>query len=668
MKKINLFLAFCVICSVINAQQTTLTIDNQTPGWLSSKINYGDQLTVKNLTVIGYINSTDLEFIGTLISKSLKGYLDLENVTIVKDSENNDNIFPESAFKLSDCYELGKLSLPSTLSSMGNWNLKLDSYSSEESLKIDTLIIGGKNISRLMYYNICNCSTLYIREGVDSLGTYTSDIESLDIYTTSAYPNLKKVSLPNSIKFIGNGFFRNCSEINSMNLPESLEEIHSGAFQGTKFLPNVLCLPKNIKNIHIGAFYKTDVTEFIFSETLQNIGVLYSDESTNTVPVFKEVKIHFKGNVPGVLRMPSTGSLRPRPLPAYVLSNWTIYVPNDYMEDYAISRYKTGNLISEIEIENIEFKVPDKMYIGDRHTLSANYIPTEATDNCITWRTDSNNIISLMNNIVIAKNFGKANIISLSSFGKVNSERYINIYEHVLGIDINDEEVIMNIGTSQKLIVNLYPRGKTDGEVMWTSDNPEIANITEQGVIVAKSIGKCNIICKSVDGGFEDYCTIIVKQPVTGITLDKQNIEMSYTGEMVQLQANVLPENASNTKISWSSSNENVCRVFEGGLVIALSEGTSDIIATTEDGDYTAVCQVKVDLSSAINELSNNNIKITYDKNILRVHNKPMEEKLSIYTTDGKLIYNGTDNYYYLKKGTYIVIIGKFQQKVIVTD
>ena len=118
---------------------------------------------------------------------------------------------------------------------------------------------------------------------VKSMATRPNDIESLDIYTTSAYPNLKKVSLPNSIKFIGNGFFRNCSEINSMNLPESLEEIHSGAFQGTKFLPNVLCLPKNIKNIHIGAFYKTDVTEFIFSETLQNIGVLYSDESTNTV-------------------------------------------------------------------------------------------------------------------------------------------------------------------------------------------------------------------------------------------------------------------------------------------------------------------------------------------------------------------------------------------------
>lgn len=38
------------------AQATSLVVENQTPGWLSSKISYGDQQTVENLTLSGYLN------------------------------------------------------------------------------------------------------------------------------------------------------------------------------------------------------------------------------------------------------------------------------------------------------------------------------------------------------------------------------------------------------------------------------------------------------------------------------------------------------------------------------------------------------------------------------------------------------------------------------------
>ena len=63
MKKL---LSFCITlcaCLTMSAQRTDLVVDNQTPGWLSSKINYGDQRTVRNLKVTGYINATDLKFI-----------------------------------------------------------------------------------------------------------------------------------------------------------------------------------------------------------------------------------------------------------------------------------------------------------------------------------------------------------------------------------------------------------------------------------------------------------------------------------------------------------------------------------------------------------------------------------------------------------------------------
>ena len=72
MKRIISFCMCLTLCMALFAQATDLTIDNQTPGWLSSKINYGDQQTVKNLKVTGYINETDMKFIGTLLQKNLK--------------------------------------------------------------------------------------------------------------------------------------------------------------------------------------------------------------------------------------------------------------------------------------------------------------------------------------------------------------------------------------------------------------------------------------------------------------------------------------------------------------------------------------------------------------------------------------------------------------------
>lgn len=82
-------LSFCITAY---SQVTDLVVDCQTPGWLSSKINYGDQQTVKNLKVTGYVNATDLRFIGTLISnQNLDGKLDLSNCNIVQDiSEGED--------------------------------------------------------------------------------------------------------------------------------------------------------------------------------------------------------------------------------------------------------------------------------------------------------------------------------------------------------------------------------------------------------------------------------------------------------------------------------------------------------------------------------------------------------------------------------------------------
>ena len=103
MKLRNLFMLIGISISFLSAmgQATSLTIDNQTPGWLSSKIAYGDQQTVQNLKVTGFINAEDLKFIGRLMGKySLTGCIDLENVDLIGEKSSKDNVMPEKAFKI----------------------------------------------------------------------------------------------------------------------------------------------------------------------------------------------------------------------------------------------------------------------------------------------------------------------------------------------------------------------------------------------------------------------------------------------------------------------------------------------------------------------------------------------------------------------------------------
>ena len=77
------------------------------------------------------------------------------------------------------------------------------------------------------------------------------------------------------------------------------------------------------------------------------------------------------------------------------------------------------------------------------------------------------------------------------------------------------------------------------------------------------------------------------------MTLDKEAATLE-TGETLALKATVLPENAGNKAITWSSSAENVASVDENGLVTAKAAGEAVITVVTADGYKEASCTVTV--------------------------------------------------------------------------
>ena len=124
------------------------------------------------------------------------------------------------------------------------------------------------------------------------------------------------------------------------------------------------------------------------------------------------------------------------------------------------------------------------------------------------------------------------------------------------------------------------------------------------------------------------------------INLNKSQLDLSK-GESVSLIATVLPENASNKSVTWTSSNTSVARVDKNGLVTAIGVGEAIITATTTDGtNLSASCKVTVYEEASANSLSGKTIN-TYSGASERVSVEMTNEQAitafqcDIYLPDG---------------------------------
>ncbi len=79
---------------------------------------------------------------------------------------------------------------------------------------------------------------------------------------------------------------------------------------------------------------------------------------------------------------------------------------------------------------------------------------------------------------------------------------------------------------------------------------------------------------------------------VAEVHLNSNHLSMSV-GQQATLIATVLPENARNKKVIWGSSDEKILTVKDG-VVKAISKGSANITVTTDEGGFTAVCQIQV--------------------------------------------------------------------------
>lgn len=156
------------------------------------------------------------------------------------------------------------------------------------------------------------------------------------------------------------------------------------------------------------------------------------------------------------------------------------------------------------------------------------------------------------------------------------------------------------VGEQLQLYASIYPSDALFKSCHWESSDTTIATVNKSGNVRGVRAGCVEIYAISDENeSVKGVYSVNVLQHVEGIDIDIDSYTLNEIGESLELQATVLPEDASNKEIIWKSTNESVC-VVSRGKVVSVGDGICVILATTVDGGYMATCTVKVDTSSSI--------------------------------------------------------------------
>ncbi len=159
-------------------------------------------------------------------------------------------------------------------------------------------------------------------------------------------------------------------------------------------------------------------------------------------------------------------------------------------------------------------------------------------------------------------------------------------------VTLSQSELQLDINESAQLTATVLPENTTNKTVIWTTTNADVARVVD-GLVVAVGGGEATIVVTTEDGGLTDSCHVTVSVPVTGIYIKPVSLLMA-PNTAKQIIATVLPINANNRNYTWSVDNSSIVTLLEDGWILARAEGTTLVTATSEEGEFTASCEVTV--------------------------------------------------------------------------
>lgn len=285
-------------------------------------------------------------------------------------------------------------------------------------------------------------------------------------------------------------------------------------------------------------------------------------------------------------------------------------------------------LLMIIPINNNQTKIKENLVVvetGTIHlnqtkmTLGINYsslLKATASSNIssskIIWSSDDTKIATVdANGKVTGKSTGTTYITA--SIGNNKSICTITVIENYIAVNkvsLNKNSLSLVVGNEEILTASLSPENASNKSTLWSSSNPEVATVDNNGKITAKSLGTTYITATS--GESKTTCVVTVVDKISLASISTKSSITIKELDKTKLSVTYNPNNATNKKVTWKSSNSNIATVDQNGVVTGISAGSATITVISNDGGKVATCKVIVEaISKKINNISLNKTELT---------------------------------------------------------
>lgn len=265
---------------------------------------------------------------------------------------------------------------------------------------------------------------------------------------------------------------------------------------------------------------------------------------------------------------------------------------------------------------------------GKTAKLKAAVLPNNAYNKSVTWKSNNTKVVTVDKNgkIKATTNKGTTYVNAIAKDGsKIRTRILVVVGKKVKKITLNKSSVTLNRGAKNRtfqLKKAIKNKNATYKGVSWYSSNKNVATVNSNGKVTIKHRGKVVITVKAKDGSNKSAkCKFTIKQLVTKLSYNnKKQVKEVYKNKTIKFAVTVVPSNANNKGLTYSSSNKKVATVNSKGVVKGIKAGTVTITAKAKDGSRKVVkLTVKVK-NPPISDNTKLTIKQLKSKSIVKRH------------------------------------------------
>ncbi|MBR3660736.1 MAG: Ig domain-containing protein [Bacilli bacterium] len=269
----------------------------------------------------------------------------------------------------------------------------------------------------------------------------------------------------------------------------------------------------------------------------------------------------------------------------------------------ATTNVKVGNYVGNYSIKLNEIYITTNytlLRIGQNKRLYVSYLPVTATSPTVTWSTDNSTVATVdSDGLVKALSTGKTKIHAKA----VENEKLFdsctvevagnNNIVPITSISLESSSIEVGVKNTVSITPKINPSNATYKQVAYTSSNPSIATVDENGKVYGVSVGTATI---TITANRDVKATVNVNVK----NIPSKSVELNSTSETIDINeiftlvATVKPTTASDKTVTYTSSNPSVATVDKTGKVTAVSKGTTTITVKPNGGGSSSYCTITV--------------------------------------------------------------------------